>query len=55
MPYSKAESSARIEVTGVAVPSEWILIAIGLGCVGLIVVIIAVAVHESEKRRLTMS
>lgn len=54
MPYSKAEASARVEVAGVALPSEWVLIAIGLGCAGLVAVIIAIAVHESEKRRLAM-
>jgi len=54
MPYLKAEGSARIEVTGVAIPSEWIPIAIGLGCAGLIAIIIAIAVYESEKRRLMM-
>jgi hypothetical protein len=44
-----------IEVTGAVAPSEWVPIAIGLGCAGLIAIIIAIAVHEFEKRRLTMS
>jgi hypothetical protein len=52
MPYSKAESSVRIEVTGAPAPTEWLLIAAGLGCAGLIATIIVIAVHESEKRRL---
>jgi hypothetical protein len=55
MPYSKAEASARVEVAGVAIPSEWIPIAIGLGCAGLVAIIVAIAIHESEKQRLMMA
>ena len=57
MPYSKAEASARVEVVGAPppLPPEWLLVAIGLGCAGLVATIVAIAVHESEKRRLMMA
>ena len=56
MPYSKAEASARVEVVVAPppLPPEWLLVAIGLGCAGLVATIVAVIVHESEKRRLAM-